>query len=177
MTNAQLQQQQQQLTIAFNDWFNDGNVHAVGEGLFSTQDAQWNNRLTLTELREYFIREFYPQETLRNEIEVNGKWIQVGKANVTPFWIHCESGEITEGECIFDTYITDNDGLDYFDDMTDGDVKRMSYYFPKSVNKWKMKQIEEKVYAMAVRVVNKDIPTEDALAIYKLANEIIALTK
>lgn len=43
---------------SFKEWMEDGNVHKFEDG-YSTQDAQWSNRLTgLDELRKYFRKEF-----------------------------------------------------------------------------------------------------------------------
>jgi predicted ABC-type ATPase len=43
---------------SFKEWMEDGNVHKFEDG-YSTQDAQWRNRLKgLDELRKYFRKEF-----------------------------------------------------------------------------------------------------------------------
>lgn len=43
---------------SFKEWMEDGNVHKFEDG-YSTQDAQWSNRLKgLDELRKYFRKEF-----------------------------------------------------------------------------------------------------------------------
>jgi predicted ABC-type ATPase len=43
---------------SFQEWMEDGNVHKFEDG-YSTQDAQWRNRLKgLDELRKYFRKEF-----------------------------------------------------------------------------------------------------------------------
>lgn len=44
--------------ISFFDWINDGNVIRTVEGKFSTQDAQYRNRLSYIELKQYFKKEF-----------------------------------------------------------------------------------------------------------------------
>lgn len=41
----------------FYAWLTDGNVVVV-DGLFATQDALYRNRLTASELKDYFIKEF-----------------------------------------------------------------------------------------------------------------------
>lgn len=43
----------------FNDWMKDGNTNKNVDGSYSTQDAQWKNKLKdLDELKKYFIKEF-----------------------------------------------------------------------------------------------------------------------
>ena len=43
----------------FNEWFEGGNVTKNQDGTYSTQDAQWRNRVKdLDQLKEYFIKEF-----------------------------------------------------------------------------------------------------------------------
>jgi hypothetical protein len=43
----------------FNEWLYSDNVVQIN-GKYSTQDALYRNRLTLKELKAYFIREFRP---------------------------------------------------------------------------------------------------------------------
>lgn len=44
---------------SFNDWLEDGNVTTNQDGTYSTQDAQYTNKLkNLEELKEYFYNEF-----------------------------------------------------------------------------------------------------------------------
>ena len=43
----------------FNEWKNDGNVEKNEDGTYSTQDAQWKNKIkNLNSLKDYFKREF-----------------------------------------------------------------------------------------------------------------------
>jgi len=43
----------------FQDWFKDGNVIEVKTDIYSTQDAQWRNRIVgIKNLYRYFIKEF-----------------------------------------------------------------------------------------------------------------------
>lgn len=44
----------------FNEWFNnnDGQIIQPSKGVYSTQDAQFQNRLSKDELYTYFVREF-----------------------------------------------------------------------------------------------------------------------
>jgi hypothetical protein len=160
MKNAQ-QQQQQQLTIAFNDWFNDGNVILL-EGGFATQDTNYNNRLTLEELKAYFIREFYPQETLRNEIETSGDWIQI----FHDLYINKVSGQFSNGEEIYETCIDDANASEYFEQMSAVDLETLSYHFPKVISKYKDTytralcseikwRIEEGDYGIAITLVEQ----------------------
>ena len=44
---------------SFQDWIDDGNVHKNPDGTYSTQDAQWRNKLKdLNALKKYFAKEF-----------------------------------------------------------------------------------------------------------------------
>jgi hypothetical protein len=43
----------------FNEWLHSDNVVQINSK-YSTQDALYRNRLTLKELKAYFIREFRP---------------------------------------------------------------------------------------------------------------------
>jgi|LakMenEpi03Aug12_release.lakeMendotaPanAssembly.Ray.scaffolds.fasta_scaffold3353009_1 hypothetical protein len=48
-----------EVETSFNEWMKDGNVNKNSDGTYSTQDAQWRNRITnLSELKKYFITEF-----------------------------------------------------------------------------------------------------------------------
>ena len=43
----------------FDDWQEDGNVIKNPDGTYSTQDAQWKNKIQgLDGLKQYFIKEF-----------------------------------------------------------------------------------------------------------------------
>jgi hypothetical protein len=43
----------------FDEWKLDGNVSKNNDGTYSTQDAQWKNKLKdLDALKQYFIKEF-----------------------------------------------------------------------------------------------------------------------
>jgi hypothetical protein len=42
----------------FEEWVNSDNVIKRPDGTYSTQDAQWRNRLTLSELKTYFKKEY-----------------------------------------------------------------------------------------------------------------------
>lgn len=44
---------------AFNEWKNDGNVAEAGNDVYTTQDAQWSNRINgIDNLKKYFYNEF-----------------------------------------------------------------------------------------------------------------------
>lgn len=166
MTNAQ--QQQQQLTIAFTEWFNDGNVILL-EGGFATQDTNYNNRLTLEELKAYFIREFYPQETLRYEVENSGEWVEI-----RGLYINCEDGRMCDegslhyGDC-FDTNITDKEGIEYLEEMNAEELELLWKFFPRTIEEFKTMKIRE--YAEQI------IPQTEDRVIHDLVREILALTK
>lgn len=43
----------------FEQWMADGNVNQLPDGSYSTQDAQWRNRLAdINELKMYYMKEF-----------------------------------------------------------------------------------------------------------------------
>lgn len=43
----------------FDEWMNDDNVIKNTDGTYSTQDAQWKNKLKdLEALKQYFVKEF-----------------------------------------------------------------------------------------------------------------------
>lgn len=169
MTNAQ--QQQQQLTIAFTEWFNDGNVILL-EGGFATQDTNYNNRLTLEELKAYFIREFYPQETLRYEVENSGEWV-----SINDLYINCEDGRITDegylhyGD-VYETNITDKEGIEYLEQMSAEDLELLWKFFPSTIEAFKMHQIRENAKMILARLEDEELNVVE-----QLVNEIIALTK
>lgn len=51
--------EQNQLTIDFEEWKKSDNVIKNEDGTYSTQDAQWRNKLEdLKALKQYFIKEF-----------------------------------------------------------------------------------------------------------------------
>ena len=44
---------------SFQEWMEDGNVIKNSDGTYSTQDAQWRNKLKdLNALKQYFAKEF-----------------------------------------------------------------------------------------------------------------------
>lgn len=165
--------------VKFWLWFYEGNAVEISRNVYATQDTNYNNRLSLLDLMDYCLKNYYPQEVLRREIETSGEWIRVGRASVTPFWIHCESGEITDGVDVFDTNITDinflveNDSIEnnYLDDMTEGDITRLSYYFPKTISAYKMWKIRVNAMWLLNQVEGMDNTEE------RMVREIIALTK
>jgi hypothetical protein len=53
----------------FKEWMDDGNVYEVEDGIYTTQDAQWTNRVKgMDELRRYYAKEF-----LSDKYEGGGK--------------------------------------------------------------------------------------------------------
>jgi len=42
----------------FKKWLNSDNVHKVSDNLYTTQCAQWANRLTMPQLIAYYKREY-----------------------------------------------------------------------------------------------------------------------
>lgn len=47
----------------FKEWMDDGNVYEVEDGIYTTQDAQWTNRVKgMDELRRYYAKEFLSQK-------------------------------------------------------------------------------------------------------------------
>jgi hypothetical protein len=45
---------------SLDEYIEEGNAVCI-DGLWRTQDAQYRNRLTKTELVKYFIKEYYPE--------------------------------------------------------------------------------------------------------------------
>ena len=50
----------------FDYWIEDGNVRKNSDGTYSTQDAQYRNKLTLDELKRYFVKEYLPDSDYLN---------------------------------------------------------------------------------------------------------------
>ena len=50
----------EQLTLnrEIREWMDDGNVEQIGEDRYVEQTTQWKKTFTLTELVEFFIKEF-----------------------------------------------------------------------------------------------------------------------
>lgn len=56
----------------FDYWIEDGNVITNSDGTYSTQDAQYRNKLTLDELKRYFVKEYLPESDYLNpKVESN----------------------------------------------------------------------------------------------------------
>jgi hypothetical protein len=158
------------LEINYALWKANGNVVKNYDGSYSTQDAQYRNRLVGEgELKEYFIREFYPQESLRYEVETSGDWLQVND-----LFINCEDGRITDegylhyGDC-YDTNITDANGIEYLEQMSSDDLDMLERFFPRTIANFKMSQIRELAESMLMQ-------TED-YTIRAMAKAIIGFTK
>lgn len=67
---------------SFKEWMEDGNVHKFEDG-YSTQDAQWSNRLKgLDELRKYFKKEFL-SDSYEGGGEVNNLYVHKYNPNIT----------------------------------------------------------------------------------------------
>jgi hypothetical protein len=154
--------------VRFWLWFYD-NCIEVSKGMYASQDAIYKNAMTLDKAREYFIREFYPEYTLRNEIETSGEWIEVRGLYInTKDGRLADNGSLHYGDC-FDTNITDKNGVDYLEEMTLEEVDMLAKYFPCTIADFKMKQIRE--YAESI------IPhTEDRIVI-GLAKSIMRFAK
>ncbi len=55
--------------LEFENWMNDGNVVQVGEDTYLEQTTQWRKQFTLTELKEFYQKEYedyFPEGTCRN---------------------------------------------------------------------------------------------------------------
>jgi len=50
----------------FDYWIEDGNARKNADGTYSTQDAQYRNKLTLDELKRYFVKEYLPDSDYLN---------------------------------------------------------------------------------------------------------------
>ena len=49
----------------FKEWMDDGNVEQLGDNVYVEQTTQWKKKFTLTELVEFYIKEFRSMENYR----------------------------------------------------------------------------------------------------------------
>ena len=158
------------MDVRFWLWYHDGNAIQVSEDVYATQCALWNNRIQGIEaLRMYFLRSFYPQETLRYEVENSGEWVCI-----RDLYINCEDGRMADngslyyGDC-FDTNIIDKEGVEYLEQMNAEELELLWKFFPRTIEEFKTMKIRE--YAEQI------IPQTEDRVIHELVREIIALTK
>jgi hypothetical protein len=121
------------IDVNFALWFHDGNV-ILKNGKYSTQDTMYKNALTISELREYFVKQYCDESVrLQWEIKSSGKWIQI----FHDLYINIESGYFSNGEEIYDTCIDDANAIEYFEQMSAVDLETLSRYFPRVISKYK----------------------------------------
>ena len=53
----------------FKEWMDDGNVEQLGDNVYVEQTTQWKKKFTLTELVEFYIKEFRSMENYRISLE------------------------------------------------------------------------------------------------------------
>jgi len=52
----------------FKEWMDDGNVEQLGDNVYVEQTTQWKKKFTLTELVEFYIKEFRSMENYRTSL-------------------------------------------------------------------------------------------------------------
>ena len=52
----------------FKEWMDDGNVEKLGVDVYVEQTTQWKKKFTLTELVEFYIKEFRSMENYRTSL-------------------------------------------------------------------------------------------------------------
>jgi len=76
----------------FADWFDDGNVSYDGK-YYSTQDAQYRNKLTASELIEYYFKEYMERRLVKGSKEAKAYMAKLRSMRSVGSTLYLEKGE------------------------------------------------------------------------------------
>lgn len=157
--------------VKFWLWYEEGNAVEIESRVYATKDTNFKNRLTLMECMDYCLKNFYPQNELRYEVENRGEWVEI-----RGLYINCEDGRMCDDDSLyygycFDAKITDKEGVEYLKQMSAEDLKLLASFFPSTIADYKMSQIRQNAELLLLQVEGGDKMVEH------LVREILALTK